>query len=389
MSSPDGSQAPLHGLRIVEFAGLGPGPFAAMMLADMGADVIRIERPGAVYDPHDFLARGRRSIVLDLKRRDAVELAKQLIAQADGLIEGFRPGVMERLGLGPEQCHAKNRRLVYGRVTGWGQDGPLAHAAGHDLNYIALTGALWATGEADRPPTFPANLLGDFGGGGMYLAFGMVAGLLKAACTGHGDVVDAAITDGTHSLMTFIHARRASGRWQDARGANSLDGGAPWYAVYECACGGWVSVAAIEPKFWTELLARLDLDDASLGDRSDPAQWPRIRKRLTAVFLGQTRDHWVTCLEGSDACFAPVLSPSEATAHPHNIARGGFVPDGPDQPMPAPRFASAAPRTPSKPLPPGAQTDAILAEIGLTSDEIEAAKASGVVPRSATKENAS
>ncbi|MEM9428571.1 MAG: CaiB/BaiF CoA-transferase family protein, partial [Pseudomonadota bacterium] len=280
----DRTDRPLTGLRIVEFAGIGPGPYAAMMLADMGADVVRVDRIDAAYDRYDFLARGRRSISLDLKQSAAVDVALKLIDSADGLIEGFRPGVMERLGLGPEVCRARTPGLVYGRMTGWGQDGPLAQAAGHDLNYIALTGALWATGEADRPPTFAANLLGDFGGGGMFLALGMVAGLLKAARSGDGDVVDAAITDGTHALMTFLHARRASGRWTDARCANTLDGGAPWYGVYECACGGWVSIAAIEPRFWAELLRLLQLDEATLGDRADRAQWSRIRGILAETF---------------------------------------------------------------------------------------------------------
>ncbi|MEO1679628.1 MAG: CaiB/BaiF CoA-transferase family protein [Pseudomonadota bacterium] len=388
MSAQTSPHAPLNGLRIVEFAGIGPGPFAAMMLADMGAEVIRIERPDAVYDPNDFLARGRRSIVLDLKQPDAVAVALRLTDRADGLIEGFRPGVMERLGLGPEKCHATNPRLVYGRMTGWGQDGPLAQAAGHDLNYIALTGALWVTGEAGRPPTFPANMLGDFGGGGMYLAFGMVAGLLKAAQTGQGDVVDAAITDGTHSLMTFIHARRASGRWHDARAANTLDGGAPWYAVYQCACGGWVSIAAIEPRFWSELLARLGLDEASLGNRADPTRWPQIRTHLAEVFLGQTRAHWTALLEGSDACFAPVLSPTEAAGHAHAKARGSFGSGAPDQPMPAPRFANAERRDPPKPVPPGTHTDAILTAIGVSDDDIARLNASGAAQRAETKENA-
>lgn len=388
MNGQTSPPAPLNGLRILEFAGIGPGPFAAMMLADMGADVIRIERPGAAYDPNDFLARGRRSIVLDLKQPDAVAVALRLTDSADGLIEGFRPGVMERLGLGPERCHATNTRLVYGRMTGWGQDGPLAQAAGHDLNYIALTGALWVTGEAGRPPTFPANLLGDFGGGGMYLAFGMVAGLLKAARTGQGDVVDAAITDGTHSLMTFIHARRAAGRWHDARAANTLDGGAPWYAVYQCACGGWVSIAAIEPKFWAELLTRLGLEEDRLGDRADPAQWPQIRAHLAELFSSQTRAHWTALLEGSDACLAPVLSPSEAATHAHALARRSFGPGAPDQPMPAPRFAKAPHLDPPKPPPPGRHTDAILTEIGVSKDEIAKLNASGAVRRAETKERA-
>ncbi|MEM9437848.1 MAG: CaiB/BaiF CoA-transferase family protein [Pseudomonadota bacterium] len=370
---------PLSGLRIVEFAGIGPGPFTAMMLADMGADVIRVDRIGAEYDRHDFLARGRRSIALDLKQPSAVEVALKLIERSDGLIEGFRPGVMERLGLGPDVCQARNPRIVYGRMTGWGQDGPLAQAAGHDLNYIALTGALWTTGPVGGAPTFAANLLGDFGAGGMSLAFGMVAGLLQAARSGKGDVVDAAITDGTHLLMSFIHARRASGRWQDARGANTLDGGAPWYGVYECACGGWVSIAAIEPRFWAELLRLLDLDESKLGDRADPAQWPAIRAVLENTFHTESRDHWVSVLEGTDACFAPVLSPAEAAQHPHNRARNAFASTGPDQPMPAPRFGSMEVAQAPAPAPPGAQTQEILADLGMSDAEVSALRQAGTI----------
>lgn len=378
----DSLKLPLTGLRIVEFAGIGPGPFAGMMLADMGAKVVRIDRLDAAHDPQDFLARGRQSLALDLKKPAAVDVALKLIECADGLIEGFRPGVMERLGLGPDVCRARNPRLIYGRMTGWGQDGPLATAAGHDLNYIALTGALWATGEADRPPTFAANLLGDFGGGGMFLALGMVAGLLKASRTGEGDIVDAAITDGTHALMTFVHARRASGHWKDERGANTLDGGAPWYSIYECACGGWISIAAIEPRFWSELLQRLKLDEGALGDRNDPAIWPSIRVVLTDLFKRESRDHWTALLEGTDACFAPVLSPAEAAQHPHNRARANFAPNGPDQPMPAPRFKRHDPSLPAESAVPGADTDAILTDIGMRSDEISALRLAGAIKSS-------
>ena len=379
---------PLTGLRIVEFAGIGPGPFAAMMLADMGADVVRVDRIDAQHDSQDFLARGRRSIALDLKHPAAVEVALKLIDRADGLIEGFRPGVMERLGLGPDICRARNSRLVYGRMTGWGQDGPLAQAAGHDLNYIALTGALWVTGQEGGAPTFAANLLGDFGGGGMLLAFGMVAGLLQAARSGEGDVVDAAITDGTHALMSFIHARRASGRWTAARGANTLDGAAPWYGVYACACGGWVSIAALEPRFWAELLRLLHLDEAELGDRADRAQWPGIRAVLEDTFKAKPRDHWVSLLEGTDACFAPVLSPAEAADHPHNVARTAFAPKGPDQPMPAPRFGDKMITPPEAPDVPGADSDAILASLGMSAADISTLHNAGAVKASSPKETA-
>ncbi|MEM8972298.1 MAG: CaiB/BaiF CoA-transferase family protein [Pseudomonadota bacterium] len=382
------TELPLAGMRIMEFAGIGPGPFAAMMLADMGADIIRVDRIGAAYDPHDFLARGRKSLALDLKQPAAIDVALKIVDQSDGLIEGFRPGVMERLGLGPDICHARNPRLVYGRMTGWGQSGPLAQAAGHDLNYIALTGALWSTGAADRPPAFAANLLGDFGGGGMFLAFGMVAGLLQAARTGKGDVLDASITDGTHVLMSFIHARRASGKWTDARASNTLDGGAPWYDVYECACGGWVSIAAIEPQFWAELLRLLKLSDVELGDHTDPSRWPAIRRALETTFLQKTRDHWVSLLEGSDACFAPVLSPAEAARHPHNLARAAFARSGPDQPMPAPRFGDKENFPAGLPDVPGAHTSSILADLGLSADEISALRQVGAVETSSPQETA-
>lgn len=381
-TSPTARAAPLTGIRIVEFAGIGPGPFAGMMLADMGAEVWRIERPGP-REPgaqHDFLARGRKSIVLNLKAPGAAALALDLLASADGLIEGFRPGVMERLGLGPEPAMARNPRLVYGRMTGWGQTGPLAQAAGHDLNYIALTGALWGTGAADQTPSFPMNLLGDFGGGGMFLAFGMVTALLRAHRTERGDVVDAAICDGTSTLMAFIHARRAMGDWRDARGVNLLDGGAPWYGVYTCADGQWITIGALEPQFWAELLTRLGLDAAEMGDREDPATWPAMRARFTEIFVQHPRAHWVDLLEGTDACFAPVLSPAEAASHPHLAARGLFAPTGPDQPMPAPRFAEAQTDLPPAPSAPGADTVEILTAAGLNTDQIHAHIATGALP---------
>lgn len=365
---------PLAGVRIIEFAGIGPGPFAGMMLADMGAEVIRIDRPGAgeARPELDFLARGRKSLVLNLKVPGALDVAMRLTDSADGLIEGYRPGVMERLGLGPDVLRARNPRLVYGRMTGWGQDGPIAHTAGHDLNYIALSGALWATGAADRKPAFPLNLLGDFGGGGMFLAFGMVSGLLRAARTGQGDVVDAAICDGTTALMAMIYSRRAMGLWQDVRQANKLDGGVPWYDVYECADGQWITIGALEPQFWTCLLDLLGIAPEELGDRSDPATWPGIRARFTDLFRSQPRAHWVDLLEGTDACFAPVLSPAEAPDHPHNRARGIFSADGLAQPMPAPRFAEAAPALPSAPPQRGADSRAVLAGAGLEAAEIDA-----------------
>ncbi|MBX2839935.1 MAG: CoA transferase, partial [Gammaproteobacteria bacterium] len=298
MSNDAQCAAPLEGTRIIEFAGIGPGPFACMMLADMGAEIIRIDRPvsdanSESNNAQDFMLRGRKSVALDLKKPAAIEIALTLIEQADGVVEGYRPGVMERLGLGPDICLNKNPKLVYGRMTGWGQHGPLAKAAGHDLNYIALSGALWASGHKDQTPTFSMNLLGDFGGGAMYLAYGMVCGLLKAHSTGYGDVVDASIVDGTSNLMTFIHARRAMGEWQDERESNLLDGGAPWYAVYQCADDHWVTIAALEPQFWTCLLEQLQLKDEILVNRDDRSNWPAIRDRLASLFKSESRQYWV------------------------------------------------------------------------------------------------
>lgn len=378
------NSAPLAGVRVVEFAGIGPGPFAAMMLADMGADVIRIEKPknhsnGSTESVElDFLSRGRQSIALDLKASGATDVALQIIENADALIEGYRPGVMERLGLGPDDCHAINPKLVYGRMTGWGQEGPLAQRAGHDLNYIAISGALWAMGEADRAPVFPLNLLGDFGGGGMYLAFGILAGLLKAAATGRGSVVDAAIVDGTASLLTMLHSHRATGKWRDARAVNSLDGGAPWYSVYECADGGWITIAALEPQFWAILLERLDLSEEDLGDRADRSCWPAMRDCLKKVFRSKSRDEWVAILQDCDACFAPVLSPGEAALHPHNAARGVFS-GSQAQPMPAPRFGSSSLPLPGKPPVIGQNSCDILKSSGFSELEISEIFSAGIV----------
>lgn len=368
------NDAPLAGLRLIEFAGIGPGPFAGMMLADMGAEIIRIDRPAPPdKNPElDFMNRGRKSLVLDLKSAKAVDIALRLVDTADGLIEGFRPGVMERLGLGPDVCRARNPRLVYGRMTGWGQEGPLSHAAGHDLNYIALSGALWASGEADHAPSFPLNLLGDFGGGGMFLAFGMVTGMLQAARTGRGDTIDAAISDGTSSLMAMIYGMRAKGVWQDKRAANKLDGGVPWYGVYKCSDGQWITIGALEPQFWALLLDLLGLTQSEIGDRADPATWPAMRARLEALFKSQDRDHWSNLLQGTDACFAPVLSPAEAPDHPQNARRAVFAPEGPAQPMPAPRFADASTPLPDPAPTRGQDSREILQNLGLTDDEIAA-----------------
>lgn len=328
----------LSGLRIVEIAGLGPTPFAAMWLADHGARVLRITRPGARHIfglDRDVLDRGRDWLELDLKSSEGQAEARGLIAGADALIEGMRPGVMERLGLGPEDF-PENPRLVYGRMTGWGQAGPLAHSAGHDLTYIAITGALHAIGPAGHPVP-PLNLLGDFAGGSMYLVAGMLAAMLSARDTGRGQVVDAAISDGVAHLMAMISGMRAGGLWQDARQVNLLDGGAPYYDCYRCACGGFLAVGAIEPQFWAELLRRLELDAAALPDRADPAQWPALRAVLAARIASRSRDDWAALLEGSDACAAPVLTMDEAPRHPHNVARASFHGSAP---APAPRLSA-------------------------------------------------
>lgn len=328
----------LDGIRIVEFAGLGPTPFAAMWLAEHGAEVIRITRPGARHVlgmERDLLDRGRDWTELDLKSDAGRAIARDLVLRADGLIEGLRPGVMERLGLGPDDFR-DNARLVYGRMTGWGQAGPLAHSAGHDITYLAITGALHAIGPADHPVP-PLNLLGDFAGGSMYLVAGMLAAMLRAARTGQGQVVDAAISDGVTHLMTMISGLRIAGLWKDQRQANQLDGSAPYYAIYRCACGGHLAVGAIEPQFWAELLARLGVAAADLPDRADPANWPAIRARLAVTIATRSRDEWAALLEGTDACVAPVLSIDEAPRHPHNRARLRFAGA---EPLPAPTLSS-------------------------------------------------
>jgi alpha-methylacyl-CoA racemase len=332
----------LSGIRIVEIAGLGPTPFAAMALADMGAEVIRIQRPGLRHLmglDYDILNRGRGFVALDLKDEADRATARRLIDRADGLIEGLRPGVMERLGLGPETFEASNPRLVYGRMTGWGQSGPLAHAAGHDINYIALSGALHAIGPAEQPIP-PLNLLGDFGGGGIYLAYGMVCALLEAARSGRGQVVDAAIVDGTAHLMAMIYGMRQAGIWQDARGANALDGAAHFYGTYKCKCGGFVAIGSIEPQFYALLIEKTGVDPETFRRQLDARAWPELRSLLAARFLEMTRDEWTAIMEGTDVCFAPVLTIDEAPHHAHNRARGIFTEaDGVPQPAPAPRLS--------------------------------------------------
>ncbi|WP_022680315.1 CaiB/BaiF CoA transferase family protein [Sandarakinorhabdus limnophila] len=370
---------PLQGIRIIELAGIGPGPFAGMMLADHGAEVIRVDRPGARIDARDPLLRGRRVIGVDLKSDEGRALVLDLVKSADALFEGFRPGVTERLGLGPAECHAVNSKLVYGRMTGWGQFGPYANAAGHDINYIALAGALHAYGRAGEKPTPPINMVGDFGGGGMMLAFGMVSALLHAKTTGQGQVIDCAMTDGAAALMAMIWGFRANGIWKDERGVNLLDTGAHMYDTYECADGKWISIGSLEPQFYALLLEKTGLkDDADFAAQMNSAQWPALKERLTALFKTRSRDDWCADMEMTDVCFAPVLSMSEAPHHPHNAARGTFVEaDGVMQPAPAPRYSatvSDAPRMTKM-----ADTDAILAELGYDSGKVEALKAAGTV----------
>ncbi|MBB3675096.1 alpha-methylacyl-CoA racemase [Modestobacter versicolor] len=371
---------PLSGLRVVELAGIGPGPFAAMLLADLGADVVRVDRPGArplVGDPeHDLLARGRRSVAVDLKHPDGVELVRRLAERADVLLEGFRPGVTERLGIGPEECLARNPRLVYGRMTGWGQDGPLATTAGHDVGYVAVTGVLHAIGRAGGPPQVPLNLVGDFGGGAMYLVVGVLAALLEARAGGRGQVVDAAIVDGTAHLATMVVGMLAGGTWQDTRGVNLLDSGAPWYDVYETADGRHLAVGALEPHFYAQLLDRLGLTDVA-PDRAG-ADPEALRGLLAGTIRQRTRDEWVTVFEGSDACVAPVLSFAEAREHPHLAARQTYLErDGVVQPAPAPRFSRTPATLVRPPARAGEHTRAALADWGI--DDVDALLAAGAV----------
>ena len=384
---------PLSGIKIIELAGIGPAPYTCMMLADAGAQVLRLERaaPGAVEageafrasgrGPYwDLLNRSRPSVGIDLKNPDAVELVLGLVEQSDGLIEGFRPGVAERLGVGPDACFGRNRRLVYGRMTGWGQDGPMAPMAGHDIDYIAIGGALWSMGRADSAPVPPLNLVGDFGGGGMLLAFGMVAALLEAARSGEGQVVDAAMVDGAASLMTMIHAFHAHGIWNDERGSNMLDTGAPFYEVYETSDGKWMAVGGIESQFYAALLDGLGLADESLPHQMSREEWPAMKERFTAIFKSKTRDEWTAIFDGTDACVAPVLSPWEAHEHPHNVARSTYIEvDGAVQPAPAPRFSRTPSAVSKPPSPPGADTISGLVEWGVDESVVAKLRESGAL----------
>ncbi|MDY0012052.1 MAG: CaiB/BaiF CoA-transferase family protein [Rhodocyclaceae bacterium] len=380
---------PLTGLKVVEMAGIGPGPFCAMMLADMGAEVIRIDQkrgPGSLSlpllnTPFDVTARGRRSLALDLKQPGSQAVALKLIAQADALIEGFRPGVMERLGLGPDVCLERNPRLVYGRITGWGQGGPLAKAAGHDINYLALTGALYSMGRAGEPPSPPLNLVADFGGGAMLLAFGVACALLEARSSGKGQVIDAAMTDGAALLMGMIYGLKSLGGWSNRRGENSLDGGAPYYTTYACADGKFISIGAIEPQFYAQLLKLCGVDDPDLAKpMAQQDDWPRLKSKFAALFKTRTRAQWCELLEGSDACFAPVLDLDEAPAHPHNQARQTFIDvAGVLQPAPAPRFSRTQAQVSRPPPRSGEHSAEVLADWGIAADEIEALRSGGLI----------
>ena len=376
------ASGPLNGVRILEFNGIGPGPFCGMLLSDLGADILRIDRQGGDRGEKTHVTRrGRKSVAFDLKRPEAREACLKLIATSDALFEGFRPGVMERLGLGPDAALARNPRLVYGRMTGWGQSGPLAQAAGHDINYIAITGALHAIGGANKPAP-PLNLVGDFGGGAMYLALGMLAGLLHARATGEGQVVDAAMSDGAASLMAAFYGHMAGGRWNDTRESNGIDGGAPYYGVYRCRDGRFVAIGSIEKQFFAELMEKLGIVDFPRDKQLDRSYWPELRARLEAIFLTRTRNEWMEAMEGSDACFAGVLSLAEAPSHPHHVARGTFVTvDGVLQPAPAPRFS----RTPGaiQETDPriGAHNETGLIDWGFSSAEIETLRGSGALGR--------
>lgn len=378
---------PLQGVKIIEVAGIGPGPYGAMMLADMGADVVRVDRAGQVSGgnpdapPSDVLNRGRRSVGIDLKSPEGVETLLRLVESADGLIEGFRPGVAERLGFGPDVCLGRNPRLVYARMTGWGQDGPYAPTAGHDINYISLAGVLGHLGRAGAPPTPPINLVGDFGGGGLLMAFGMACGLVHSRATGEGQVIDAAMVDGAASLMTMIWSFVHMGIWDEGRGVNLLDTGAHFYDTYETADGQWVSIGSIEPQFYAELMRLTGLEGENLPHQMDRTNWGANKERLAEVFRSKTRDEWCEIMEGTDVCFAPVLTMREAAKHPHNVERQTFVEvAGLTQPAPAPRFSATPGEISRPPAHAGQHTDEVLGEwLGLDTDAVAALREQGAV----------
>jgi len=377
---------PLAGVKVVELAGIGPGPFCGMMLADMGATVIRVERASNVPaempagSPPDVASRGKQSIGVDLKNPEGVETVLRLIEECDVLIEGFRPGVTERMGLGPQDCLARNPALVYGRMTGWGQEGPYALAAGHDINYIALSGVLSMMGRKDSGPVPPLNLVGDFGGGGMFLAFGVVSALVSARSTGQGQVVDAAMVDGAAVLAAMFSSMTATGMWKEERGSNMLDTGAHFYDVYECSDGEYVSIGSIEPQFYSILLEKLELDPQDLPKQMSRDEWPALKVKIAGLFKAKTRDEWCEIMEHTDICFAPVLNWSEAPAHPHNVARSTFIDiDGLTQPAPAPRFSETPAAVPAPPPFPGQNTNDTLATFGFSNDEVAALRESGAI----------
>lgn len=377
---------PLEGIKVIEMAGIGPGPMCAMLLADLGAEVVRIDRVqsaglGLPRDPRgDLLNRGRRSVAVDLKATTGVDVVLRMVERADALIEGFRPGVMERLGVGPAPCFERNPKLVYGRMTGWGQHGPLAHAAGHDINYIALTGALNAIGREGEPPLHPLNLVGDFGGGALYLAMGVLAGVIEAQRSGQGQVIDCAMIDGAASLMTLFYGMKHMNRWNDQRGTNAIDGGSHFYNVYETLDGKFVAIGSIEPKFYAELLEKIGLDAAALPAQHDPTSWRAMTQRFTEIFRSKTRDEWCRIMEGSDVCFAPVLDLDESLRHPHNQARGTFVSvNGVAQPGPAPRFSRTPCAIGKPPSVPGEDSLSVLSDWGFSDAALETLIHAGVV----------
>ena len=368
---------PLEGKKIIEIAGIGPGPFCAMVLSDLGAEVIRVDRVSAVPNEFpstpgvDLLNRGRKSVAFDLKNQEGIKALLRLVEEADALIEGFRPGVAERLGIGPEECLRRNPRLVYGRMTGWGQTGPYSSMAGHDINYIALSGVLGAIGREGEAPVPPVNLVGDFGGGGMLLALGICAAFVEVQTSGKGQVVDAAMTDGSALLATMIHTFLSMGIWGD-RGTNMLDTGAPFYDVYECADGEYISLGSIEPQFYAELLRITGLDQEELPKQMDRSQWPKMKEKIAETIRTKSRDQWVELMEGTDVCFAPVLSPSEAYAHPHNVERETFIEvAGVKQPAPAPRFSRTPGAIDGPPPHPGEHTEEVLSSWGFSENEIQ------------------
>ena len=373
---------PLKGLKIIEMAGIGPGPFCGMVLADLGAEIIRVDRASAIgtgskKEPSN---RGKKSIAVDLKAKEGVEVVLKLVETADAIFEGFRPGVMERLGIGPEVCLARNDRIVFGRMTGWGQEGPLANAAGHDINYISLSGALAAIGRPGSPPVPPLNLIGDFGGGGMLLALGLVAALLESKESKQGQVVDAAMTDGSALLMTMIYSMQSSGMWKTTMGSNLLDGGSHFYDTYECKDGKFISIGSIEPQFYALLCQIAELDEKVFSKQMSRDLWPEQKEEIKKIFLKKTRDEWCELMEGTDVCFAPVLDMSEAPQHPHNKERKTFIDlEGVTQPAPAPRFSRTEPEVVSSPSIVGEHTNEVLSSIGLSEEDIGSLKSSGAV----------